>query len=136
MQDKITKLLNNRKIKEIIGTNYSVNKEEIINFYNYYSYKDIDTRIGIWVGNFIKYGLDNWVDRIEQIRKTKRGSLENYILRYGNNQGTKIYNDLKEKKHPHLISLDIFDQFLNRYNVKKILGEEYQLSQKDKEEVS
>lgn len=80
-----TFFLTNPKVLKILGNNVSLNEDQrkwLDEFFSYYP-KDRD---GTWRKNiaiWIKYGLDNWVYRREQLSKVEANSKQWYQLMFG-----------------------------------------------------
>ena len=52
---------------------------------------------------FVKYNLDNYVERIKKLKQINNSTLESFIIRYGNNVGNEKYNKANVEKTKHLI---------------------------------
>jgi hypothetical protein len=79
-------VLNRKSIQTtLLQTSYSLiqAEEEVLLIDN----KKVTGRDLGWICGFIENNLTDWAIRITEIRKSKRGSLENFILRYGDTTG-------------------------------------------------
>lgn len=86
-----------RMVKEILGNDYKLSAEQetkICEFFDYFSDKD---RSSIWrknIATWIKHGLDNWINRRQELLRVTSNSSEFFDIMYGPELGKTLYQEL------------------------------------------
>lgn len=98
--EKIQALINRKKVKQIIGENYVLSKKQKEELEEYFSVYDFNNNKVLLLAHFLKYNLTDFIYRQSELEKTKgdNTSKKSLILRYGDKEGKKRFNEYSKKQ--------------------------------------
>jgi hypothetical protein len=130
-EDKLSKIQKMHEWTDILGNDYILSENEIIEIKSIIDYYKDETRV-IYLAEFVKYKLSDYRLRYDNIIKNPYGKdLDFFKLRYGNEIGITKYNESNYAK-----KRDGLEIITNNIMFKKILGSDFQLTDEHIKEIN